>query len=311
MAEAGRGERALAASPLQRSFERAARRRVAVLAYHGVAPEHAEAFEAQLRWLAANRTPLAPQRALEVLEAGHPPPGATLVTFDDGDPTVASVAAPLLARHGIGAIAFVNPAVIGTDAPQWWDEVVDLLAAGGRSARIDAAGVHGPDRVVAWCKRLDDADRRAVIDDLRASATAPAPPRPQLTPDDLRALTDAGVAIGNHGLTHALLDRCDDATLRREVLDAHERLTGWLGDEPTAFAYPNGNGDPRAHAVLAGAGYRAAFAFDHHLSDGPAPDRWAVSRLRVNAWTPPVRFRLIMSGLHPALLATRARLRPG
>ena len=98
---------------------------------------------------------------------------------------------------------------------------------------------------------------------------------------------------------------------RREVLDAHERLTGWLGDEPTAFAYPNGNGDPRAHAVLAGAGYRAAFAFDHHLSDGPAPDRWAVSRLRVNAWTPPVRFRLIMSGLHPALLATRARLRPG
>jgi peptidoglycan/xylan/chitin deacetylase (PgdA/CDA1 family) len=124
---------------------------------------------------------------------------------------------------------------------------------------------------------------------------------PQLRSEDVRDLESAGVAIGNHTLTHPCLPRCTDDVLRQEIVQAHEKLTALLTTAPEAFAYPNGDWDPRAEACLAGLGYRSGFVFDHRISRLPLRNPLRVSRVRVNSSTSLDRFELILSGLHPVL----------
>jgi peptidoglycan/xylan/chitin deacetylase (PgdA/CDA1 family) len=122
-----------------------------------------------------------------------------------------------------------------------------------------------------------------------------------LRSQDLLDLESAGVVIGNHTLTHPCLPRCTDDVLRREITQAHERLTALLTTTPEAFAYPNGDWDPRAESCLADLGYRSGFVFDHRISRFPVRNPLRVSRVRVNSYTNLDRFELILSGLHPAL----------
>ncbi|HVR30120.1 MAG TPA: polysaccharide deacetylase family protein [Thermoanaerobaculia bacterium] len=288
----------LARSPAQPFFLSRAARRLTVLAYHAV--DDPQRFAGQLdRLLGLGCRFLTLDEALEAL-AGRSclPRRAVLVTFDDGDRSVLEHGFPLLTARGLPAVVFVVAGLVAGTRPPWWAEVASLLAAGGASDAL--AGIPRT-RAVQRLKRLPDAERRRILEDLRASAPEPPDPSRQLTGADLRRLAAAGVAIGNHTLSHPCLPRCDASTVRHEITTAHERLAEILGAPPRAFAYPNGEPDPRAAAILAELGYEAAFIFDHRHAGVPCRDRFAVSRLRVNSSTPPDRFRIIVSGLHPAI----------
>jgi peptidoglycan/xylan/chitin deacetylase (PgdA/CDA1 family) len=125
----------------------------------------------------------------------------------------------------------------------------------------------------------------------------------QLAPEDLPALRAAGVEVGNHTWSHPCLDRCADGESERQVEWAHEWLTETLGAAPRAFAYPNGNHDPRAEAALQRLGYAAGFLFDHRLAEVNAARTHPLrlSRLRVSTTASDDRFALILSGLHAGI----------
>lgn len=299
---ARRLDAALARSPLQPLFRRRADRRLRVLAYHGVADP--ERFAAQLDFLAAELAPVSLERLIAALDGGEPlPQRAVLVTFDDGERSLFEAGLPLLAERAVPAAAFVVAGLIGTSTPPWWVEAEALAArrdAGEPGRGSPRLAGSGPGLVRAL-KRLPDEERRHTLDELRATAAAPPPAVPQLTAAELRALEAGGVAVGSHTWSHPILPRCGDAAVGEEIRRAHEALTAALGRPPLAFAYPNGDADPRAERELAALGYRAAFLFDHRLSPAPPPERFRISRLRVNSDTPIDRFRIILSGLHPAL----------
>ncbi len=82
---------------------------------------------------------------------------------------------------------------------------------------------------------------------------------------------------------------------------SHALLSEAIGHPPTAFAYPNGDEDDRVVAAVDRAGYRVAFRFDHRLAVTPSADRLRVGRVRVATTTTLDRFRMIVTGLHPAL----------
>jgi peptidoglycan/xylan/chitin deacetylase (PgdA/CDA1 family) len=226
-----------------------------------------------------------------------------LVTFDDGDRTVLDVAAPMLYERGVPGVAFVVAGLLDTDQPYWWDEVAELVENGGRVGVEQRA----PAAVVALLKRVPDDERRQAIDDLRASARRPAGRTTQLRARDLLDLEEAGIAVGNHTLTHPCLPRCSDEQVRSEVVEAHRLLSDALGHPPRAFAYPNGDWDGRAREALSAEGYGLGVLFDHRLARWPLADPLRVSRLRVNSTTPMPRFRTILSGLHPAVHHARGR----
>ncbi|MFC9329847.1 polysaccharide deacetylase family protein [Kitasatospora sp. NPDC057015] len=283
-------------APVQPLFRARAAQRLAVLAYHGVTDPRS--FGAQLDRLRRLAVPVSLEAVQRAVAERRPlPPRSVLITFDDADRSVLTHALPELTARGIPAAAFVISELIGTDRPFWWHEAAFLARHGGRARSLCT---DHPSQLLPRLKSLPDPDRRRSLQELRVSADRRPPGQDQLTPEDLLALRDGRVAIGNHTQGHPCLGRCDDATVRDEITGAHEALTRWLGEPPVAFAYPDGGHDPRAEAVLDELGYRLGFLSDHRLGPRLPGHPLQISRLQVDSTTSARRFDTILSGLEPA-----------
>jgi putative peptidoglycan lipid II flippase len=81
------------------------------------------------------------------------------------------------------------------------------------------------------------------------------PRLPLLDKDELREVRARGMEIGSHGLWHVRLAGLDHATLRREVQDSRELLSGLLGEPVDGFCYPYGSLDGPAIRAVQEAGY--------------------------------------------------------
>jgi peptidoglycan/xylan/chitin deacetylase (PgdA/CDA1 family) len=299
---ADRLDRTLGRSPIQAYFRWRASRSVAVLAYHTISDAHR--FEAHLEYLRRHCAPVSLQEVTEALAGRHGlPRQAVLVTFDDADRTLLEVGMPLLAEMQIPSVAFVVAGLVDSTEPFWWNEAEELVRAGGV-----APGLEGftPAETVRHLKRVPEDRRQEAMLELRRTSAQPASSQPQLRRAELGMLESAGIAIGNHTATHPCLPRCSDEQVRREIEEAHATLTDATG-EPMAFAYPNGDWDARAAELLQQLDYRAGFLFDHALVRLPVNDRFRVSRVRVDSTTSMERFRLTLSGLHPAIYQARMR----
>ncbi len=283
-------------APVQPLFRARAAQRLAVLAYHGVTDPRS--FGAQLDRLRRLATPVSLTAVQEAVAERRPLPArSVLVTFDDADRSVLTHALPALIERDIPAAAFVISELIGTERPFWWHEADFLARHGGRARSLDCGH---PSQLLRRLKAMPDPDRRRSLQELRVSADRRPPGQEQLTPADLVALREGGVAIGNHTQGHPCLGRCDDATVRAEITGAHEALTRWLGEPPIAFAYPDGGHDVRAESVLQELGYRLGFLSDHRLGPRLPSHPLQISRLQVDSTTSTRRFDTILSGLEPA-----------
>lgn len=268
-----------------------------VLAYHRV--ENRVTFRRHVEYLTRSRTIIS---AGEVFAACRTPvqalpPDAVLITFDDADRTLLRDGLPVLQEHRAQALAFVVAGHLGTRRPFWWREVELLLGAGAISPGYPS----NPQEMVRILKRLPDAERRRAIRELRRSAPTAIAEEGQLTEHELRTLSAGGVEIGNHTMTHPVLDRCSSRRIRSEIVRTHRKLTDIIGVPIRAFAYPNGNWHADAERTLQELEYEGGFLFDHRCSDSPPENRLRISRVRVSSSTPLNRFRLILSGLHPMI----------
>jgi len=277
-------DRGLSSSPAQPVFRRRAADRLAVIAYHGI--DDAERFGTQLDYLRRAARPVTLEDVIGAAAGRRKlPERALLITFDDGDRSLFDVAMPMLVERELPAAAFVVAGLLGTETPYWWDEVEELSS---------------PETVRAM-KRMPDERRLETMERLRRSAPRAASPAPHLRREELPKLESAGIAIGNHSVTHPCLSRCSDEKVRIEIEQAHGTIASALGHPPASFAYPDGDFDPRVREAVASAAYEVAFLFDHRLERLPVPDPLRISRLRTNAASDMDRFRIILSGLHPAI----------
>jgi peptidoglycan/xylan/chitin deacetylase (PgdA/CDA1 family) len=283
--------------PAQRAAMVWSKPQATVLAYHAIVQP--ERFEDHLKFLLRHWRPISLDELIVSCHGvGELPRRAVLLTFDDGDRSLMDCALPLLRERGVPGLAFVISDLLESDRPPWWSEVEVLLATGGSSNRLpDLSG----SQAVSALKRMPDADRESVVEELRVSALPGASRAEQLSRADLKELETGGIEIGNHTNTHPFLPRCPAARTEAEVREAHIALESALGHHPRAFAYPNGDWDPRAEAVLEELEYEVAFLFDHRINRLPIRNPLRISRLRVDSTTSMNRFRAIVSGLHPSL----------
>lgn len=289
-------EHVLAHGPWHQASLRIARRRLVVLAYHQV-PDRAR-FASHLDHLAANASPVDLDAVVAAARHGAELPSRpVLVTFDDGDVSVLEHALPELRARKIPAVVFVVADAVDSDLPHWWDEAAHLVEAGGSTRALPHSPT--PTAAVRYLKRVPDSERRAALEELRATAPVQAPRVRHLCARDLRTLEEAGVTVGSHTMSHPCLHRCTLEVIRAEVEGSRRRLHELVGRSPTAFAYPNGDHDPRVRRAVEQAGYQVAFGFDHRLSPVPPPDPLRISRVRVDASATEERFASMVSGLHP------------
>jgi peptidoglycan/xylan/chitin deacetylase (PgdA/CDA1 family) len=241
-------------------LERLDARRVGVLralTYHSVTPpghvgRHPgvvsatpEDFERQMLWLTRRFRPLSLREVLAARRKGRDlPPGAALVTFDDGYADFAENAWPVMRRLGVPATLFVPTAYPGRrDRSFWWDRVHRAFATTTRSAALDS---------VVGRLELDTPARRR-------SGKARVFGGDVLSWDQLRSLARDGVDVCAHTRSHALLDRVPAERAAAEVAGSFDDLERELGSVPPVFAYPDGRVSAAALEALQGRGVELAF----------------------------------------------------
>ncbi|WP_313811093.1 polysaccharide deacetylase family protein [Glutamicibacter sp.] len=103
---------------------------------------------------------------------------------------------------------------------------------------------------------------------------------PMLSAEQLRELSQDGLDIGAHSMSHPQLDAIGRSLARAEILVSKLVLEDLLGTEVTGFAYPHGYHDESVKQMVKDAGYQHAAAVRNALSH-PQDDLFALARYTV------------------------------
>jgi peptidoglycan/xylan/chitin deacetylase (PgdA/CDA1 family) len=228
------------------------------------------------RWLSGERP------------AGKP---VAIITFDDGYRDVYEQAFPLLRRKGIPAVVFVVSDLVGNTDMQIHDALFLLLVralATWSMPRLqlqdvlrEAAPAAGPGPDVgalgpqpltrALLARLTQAELRTVIGMLRRQVALPETGQPGYTAMDWGMLAEmrrAGMRIGSHSRSHALLTNETGGKVDEELHGSRREIERRLGEPALHFAYPDGRFDASVVSAVADAGYRFAYTTCQHRDAG-------------------------------------------
>jgi peptidoglycan/xylan/chitin deacetylase (PgdA/CDA1 family) len=239
----------------------ASRGRLSVLIFHRVLPGRdallpgeptADEFDSLLGHLKEQFSVLPLSEAIVRLRDGSLPRSALAITFDDGYADNATVAAPLLRKHGLPATVFVATGYI--DGGVMWN---DIVIAAFRSAPSTCVSLESPDlgsyrlesiadrhtaidRVLAQLKYRPAVERERQARSLLEIAGGELPRDLMMTSDMVKSLESSAIEIGAHTVTHPILARIPSPDAWREIVDSKHSLEALLGHAVALFAYPNG-----------------------------------------------------------------------
>jgi len=197
----------------------------------------------------------------EILGNGCRPPEngdrrpAVAVTFDDDLPSHVGYALPVLRELNVRAGFFLSGRALHGLGAYWFQQLEALLIAHGAARTAALLGLPGaaPTDLGLACERDIQARRRLT------QCAADVPPPDILDADDVAALARAGMTVGFHTVSHAILPDLDEDALDDAVMLGRDRLAAAAGTTVSYFAYPHGKVDGRCAAAVRRAGFVAAF----------------------------------------------------
>ncbi len=211
------------------------------------------------------------------------PPRAALITFDDGYGDNFTYAYTVLQDLGLSATIFLCTGHIGTDVPFYWDLAAYCFAhAQMNGAELPLMGLAewkdaaSRDRLekqwVERAKRRSEGERNAALEELARVLDVHIPTGAfnelYLNWDQVRELSNNGIEMGAHTVSHPILAAISLDRARNEVAASKERIEAEIGKPVTSFAYPNGGQEdlsPGVIDMLRGTGLELAFT----LMPGP------------------------------------------
>ena len=255
------------------------------------------AFDRQLDLIERHRTVVGWPAVARALHGGAPlPPGAALLTFDDGINDHHRTVGPRLAARGWSGVFFamaraagdplsvghrIHVALADRTPEELRTAILDRLGredrrAFARAEAREARAGFDPIDILKRPIQRDFADRVGpILSDLivaRHGDEGGLADRLHLSDADVAGLRAAGMTIGGHGRRHLWLDHEPADRVAAEVASSAR----WLVAEPQpwAFAYPYGAGSPAARAELERSGFAAAF----HARPTASTGRWDLGR---------------------------------
>jgi peptidoglycan/xylan/chitin deacetylase (PgdA/CDA1 family) len=268
-----------------------------VLSYHRVVEEFADhsqnsippmlistrMLERQLDWIGSRYSFVSLDELAAAMEGGKKNPRRlAAVTFDDGYADVYHEALPLLRRKGIPAAAFVVTDLIGTNRLQYHDHLYLLLVRAFMAKSPEALAAYlrksgfrppHPDNmgngVVDFSRtvntllaRLPRSGIEQLIALLESETDFVRPPlatHGSLTWEMLHEMHRAGVIIGSHTRSHALLPNESPEKVLDEIEGSRIELERRLNAPVRHFAYPDGRFNQSTINAVAASGYRYAY----------------------------------------------------
>jgi peptidoglycan/xylan/chitin deacetylase (PgdA/CDA1 family) len=277
--------------------------RLSIVIFHRVLPQpdplfpgemDAAQFDALCGQLARCFRVLTLRDAMAAMDEGRLPRRALVITFDDGYADNATIALPILQRHGLKATFFVATGFLD-GGRMWNDTVIEALRRTTRpSARLPELGLdelplHTPtlrraaiDRVLPVVKYMNLADRERALASLQVALGQPSLPDDlMMTSEQVRQLHAAGMEIGGHTVRHPILRAVSDDEASREILEGRDHLQAILGAPVESFAYPNGGPDKdfdlRHVSIVERLGFRVAVSTARGVVSGHS-DRFQLPR---------------------------------
>ena len=245
-------------------------------------------FARQMAFLKQHFTVLTEQQFVEHLDSGLPfPDSSCLITFDDGWHDNLTHAWPILREQRLPAVIYLPVNFIGSTRLFWREALTHGLLEAVRRVR-SGGSVSGELRGLLRAQALehvlaiaDDDPRDAVVSavqqqahrrmeddgallaslerELGVDVEALDTPDRFLSWDDVQALAAGGIAFGAHGAEHRLLGMLPVADAESEIRQSRRVVGDRVGRPVLGLSYPNGSVTPAVRALVADAGYRAAF----------------------------------------------------
>ena len=218
--------------------------------------------------------------------------GDVAITFDDGYLDNYLYAYPILKRYGVPATIFITTGFVGSNRLLWWDQL-SLLLRGVKDKEVNWQAFPSPPfsselkRLITkattpgapltpltnYLKSIGTKARDEVIEflqkDLLSRGSLPLPPRLFLSWEEIREMSENGIAFGSHSHTHAILTEIDDDELSRELLLSQELIRDNLGVKVKAFAYPDGQLNERVKRHVIEAKYDYAVQTNRLIKKNP------------------------------------------
>jgi len=261
--------------------------RLIILAYHRIIAETdtlypedttAKVFDAQLAVLSRFFRVFTLSEAVARLDKNELPARSIVITFDDGYEDNASVALPLLERHGLKATFFIATGFINGEL-MWNDkvseairncrsDVLDLSRIGFGNLTLDGLNQRraAVDSLIGALKYIPEPTRSQRVQEIADASNSVLPDRLMMSDDQLKLLAKAGMEIGAHTVSHPILAKQTDSDAESEIKQSRKYLQDLLDAPIECFAYPNGRrGDDynQFHVEsVRRAGFTAAVATD-------------------------------------------------
>jgi peptidoglycan/xylan/chitin deacetylase (PgdA/CDA1 family) len=213
--------------------------------------------------------------AVLALATQRMPPRAVCITFDDGYRSTHDFALPILREFNLPATVFVTSGY-ADGSIMWNDRIIEAVQhwpTGQFDLREFGLGIYSLENL---------SDRKLAIDRL-TKALKYLPPKARLdltqklehlvgdglahglmlTQEMLVNLSQQGIEIGGHTISHPILTSLEDESARYEIAVCKEQLEAITGKPVRLFAYPNGKAgldfDERHVQMAKEAGFTAAF----------------------------------------------------
>lgn len=131
---------------------------------------------------------------------------------------------------------------------------------------------------------------------------------PMMNEKQIRELSDAGMTVGAHTVTHPWLAKIPEEEARRELADSKARLEDIIGREVNWLCYPSGSFNPQIEELARELGYVGACSVirDNRMHAGQL---YHLPRVMVMHDTSLLRFRYYFTRLYHLLHVRKNRKR--
>jgi peptidoglycan/xylan/chitin deacetylase (PgdA/CDA1 family) len=308
------------ASLLERGLRRRHRGELRVLMFHGLTDRehtglencqhkhlHVARFEAVAAHLAAHYDVMSMDDLVERLENGRAfPPFPAVLTFDDGFASNYHLAYPVLRRHGLPAIIYLETEFVDEKIPIWADRVDFAMHRAGRSkAELVSLKTRlktlPQSAVLAAVEQLEEqtGHRLGRVDHEDVPAIHQA-----LNWDQVREMAAGGlVTFGSHTHTHVIMGRAAPEIIRHELMESRRRIELETGLPCLHFCYPNGTPSDFSETceqILREGGFRSSVTTVGGLNPLPCSP-FLLRRLGMTNNLRPAQFRQFLAMGDPTL----------
>lgn len=241
-------------------------------------------FDWQMKFIAENFRPERLEVLLDMSRQNQPiPAGSVAITFDDGFLDNYTVAYPILRKYGVPATFFVTTDFVDRNQPIWFEVVCYAflsLPVGAISDRFFAHAMPSGDareirlaelkKTMYQLKRAPDAERLEFVSylhdliDSSALSAAWIKYGGAMQWDQIREISRDIIDIGSHTISHPILSKISESSLKAEIVDSKRRLEEEIGKPVPLIAYPVGGQSQISSEVIrvaTEAGYRFGITY--------------------------------------------------